>query len=105
MSQPVDPAAQRLVQEHLAHLHEVVDTHTPEEKRALRERIVSFVPAHPIAGKEVSGIDHAVAALYAGRQVILPSGYRDRGPIREEVAAPRPDPSRGLAQRAPRPRS
>jgi prephenate dehydrogenase len=40
-------------------------------RRALRERIVSFVPAHPIAGKEVSGIDHADAALYAGRQVIL----------------------------------
>ncbi|MBN8508735.1 MAG: prephenate dehydrogenase/arogenate dehydrogenase family protein [Burkholderiales bacterium] len=40
-------------------------------RRALRERIVSFVPAHPIAGKEVSGIDHADAGLYAGRQVIL----------------------------------
>ena len=30
-----------------------------------------FVPAHPIAGKEVSGIGHADAALYQGRQVIL----------------------------------
>jgi prephenate dehydrogenase len=40
-------------------------------RRALRERVVSFVPAHPIAGKEVSGIDHADAGLYAGRQVIL----------------------------------
>jgi prephenate dehydrogenase len=40
-------------------------------RRALRERIVSFVPAHPIAGKEASGIQHADAALYAGRQVIL----------------------------------
>ena len=39
MSQPVDPAAQRLVQEHLAHLHEVKDTHTPAEKLALRARI------------------------------------------------------------------
>jgi prephenate dehydrogenase len=29
------------------------------------------VPAHPIAGKEVSGIAHADATLYNGRQVIL----------------------------------
>ncbi len=40
-------------------------------RRVLRERIVSFVPAHPIAGKEVSGIQHADAALYSGRQVII----------------------------------
>ena len=40
-------------------------------RRVLRERIGSFVPAHPIAGKEVSGIQHADAALYNGRQVIL----------------------------------
>jgi prephenate dehydrogenase len=30
-------------------------------RRVLRERIASFVPAHPIAGKEVSGIQHADA--------------------------------------------
>ena len=40
-------------------------------RRALRERIGSFVPAHPIAGKEVSGIQNADAALYSGRQVII----------------------------------
>ena len=40
-------------------------------RRVLRERIGSFVPAHPIAGKEVAGVDHADAALYNGRQVIL----------------------------------
>jgi prephenate dehydrogenase len=40
-------------------------------RRVLRERISSFVPAHPIAGKEVSGIQNADAALYSGRQVIL----------------------------------
>jgi prephenate dehydrogenase len=40
-------------------------------RRVLRERVVSFVPAHPIAGKELSGIEHADAALYSGRQVIL----------------------------------
>ena len=40
-------------------------------RRALREQIGSFVPAHPIAGKEVSGVDHADADLYTGKQVIL----------------------------------
>ena len=40
-------------------------------RRVLKERIGSFVPAHPIAGKEVAGIAHADATLYNGRQVIL----------------------------------
>lgn len=40
-------------------------------RRVLRERIGSFVPAHPIAGKEAAGIEHADAGLYTGRQVIL----------------------------------
>ncbi len=40
-------------------------------RRVLRERLSSFVPAHPITGKEVSGIQHADGALYAGRQVII----------------------------------
>ncbi len=40
-------------------------------RRVLRDRMSSFVPAHPIAGKEVSGIQHADAALFSGRQVIL----------------------------------
>jgi prephenate dehydrogenase len=40
-------------------------------RRALREHIGSFVPAHPIAGKEVSGVEHADPDLYAGKQIIL----------------------------------
>ena len=40
-------------------------------RRVLKERVVSFVPAHPIAGKETGGITHADASLYNGRQVIL----------------------------------
>ena len=40
-------------------------------RRALREQIGSFVPAHPIAGKEVAGVEHADADLYSGKQVIL----------------------------------
>ena len=37
----------------------------------LGERLNCFVPAHPIAGKEVAGIDHAEAALYQDRRTIL----------------------------------
>jgi prephenate dehydrogenase len=40
-------------------------------RRVLRERVGCFVPAHPIAGKELSGIQHADATLFNGRQVIL----------------------------------
>ncbi|AGX87016.1 prephenate dehydrogenase [Candidatus Symbiobacter mobilis] len=39
--------------------------------QTLGEHLESFVPAHPIAGKECAGIEHADAELYAGRQVIL----------------------------------
>jgi prephenate dehydrogenase len=46
---------------------DVVDT----ARRVLKERVGSFVPAHPIAGKESAGVSHADASLYAGRQVIL----------------------------------
>ena len=40
-------------------------------RRALGEQIGSFVPCHPITGKEVSGVDHADVNLYEGKQVIL----------------------------------
>jgi prephenate dehydrogenase len=40
-------------------------------RRVLKERLPAFVPAHPIAGKEVAGIAHADANLYRGCQVIL----------------------------------
>jgi prephenate dehydrogenase len=40
-------------------------------RRVLKEKVDCFVPAHPIAGKESAGIDHADALLYNGRQVIL----------------------------------
>ena len=39
-------------------------------QRALREHIGSFVPAHPIAGKEVSGVGNADVNLYTGCKVI-----------------------------------
>ena len=40
-------------------------------RRGLQDQFSSFVPAHPITGKEVAGIEHADAGLYAGRQVVL----------------------------------
>ena len=40
-------------------------------EQALGERIGQFMPAHPICGKEVAGIDHAEAHLYQGQQLIL----------------------------------
>jgi prephenate dehydrogenase len=40
-------------------------------RRVLREQVGVFVPAHPITGKELSGVEHADADLYTGRQVIL----------------------------------
>jgi prephenate dehydrogenase len=40
-------------------------------RRVLRDHVGSFVPAHPIAGKEVSGVEHADPDLYQGKQVIL----------------------------------
>ncbi|WP_353090523.1 prephenate dehydrogenase/arogenate dehydrogenase family protein [Methylibium sp.] len=40
-------------------------------RRVLKDKVGCFVPAHPITGKEVSGIENADAYLYANRQVIL----------------------------------
>ena len=40
-------------------------------RRVLRDHVGCFVPAHPITGREVSGVEHADANLYAGKQVIL----------------------------------
>ena len=46
---------------------EVVDA----SRRTLREQVGFFVGAHPIAGKELSGVEHAEASLFNGKQVIL----------------------------------
>jgi len=44
-------------------------------QRGLQQLAGSFVPAHPIAGKELAGVENADADLYLGRQVILtPTG-------------------------------
>src|SRR5512146_2759285 len=40
-------------------------------RRVLRDHISSFVPCHPITGKEVAGVEHADPDLYVDKQVIL----------------------------------
>jgi prephenate dehydrogenase len=40
-------------------------------RAALGDRLACFVPAHPIAGKEVAGIEHADSTLYRNRRTIL----------------------------------
>jgi len=40
-------------------------------RAALVQHLSHFVPAHPIAGKEVAGIEHVDAKLYRDRQLIL----------------------------------
>ena len=52
-------------------------------QRVLGSNLGSFVPAHPIAGKEVSGVEHADPDLYTGRQVILtPTEKTDAGHLK-----------------------
>jgi prephenate dehydrogenase len=46
---------------------EVIDA----ARRVLKDQVGVFVPAHPIAGKELAGVDNADPDLYQGRQVIL----------------------------------
>lgn len=40
-------------------------------RRVLRDHVGAFVPCHPITGKELSGVEHADADLYTGKQVIV----------------------------------
>jgi prephenate dehydrogenase len=40
-------------------------------RRVLRDNVGAFVPCHPIAGKEASGVEAADPDLYANRQVII----------------------------------
>ncbi|NDY90159.1 prephenate dehydrogenase [Ideonella livida] len=40
-------------------------------RRVLKERCTTFVPAHPIAGKELAGVQYADSQLYRDRQIIL----------------------------------
>lgn len=54
---------------------------------ALGTRVGQFVPAHPIAGKEVAGIAHADADLYRGKQVILTPTRQTRIGALQQITA------------------
>ena len=55
-------------------------------RRVLRDHVGSFVPAHPVAGREVAGVDNADPDLYAGKQVILTPIERTRTVQLEQAA-------------------
>lgn len=40
-------------------------------RRVLRDNVGCFVPCHPVAGKELSGVENADPDLYDGRQLII----------------------------------
>ncbi|MBE7940858.1 MULTISPECIES: prephenate dehydrogenase/arogenate dehydrogenase family protein [Ramlibacter] len=40
-------------------------------RRLLRDNVGCFVPCHPVAGKELSGVENADPDLYDGRQLII----------------------------------
>lgn len=54
-------------------------------RRVLRDQVGVFVPAHPIAGKELAGVEHADPDLYSGRQVILTPIERTLSPQLEKA--------------------
>ena len=53
MNQPVDHAAQRLVQQHLDHLHEVQDTLSPAEKQALLEAPTLYLDGDTMVRRDI----------------------------------------------------
>jgi prephenate dehydrogenase len=56
-------------------------------KTALGNKLAQFVPAHPIAGKEVAGVEHADADLYTGCQVILtPTDLTDKTTLQQATS-------------------
>jgi len=40
-------------------------------KTALGDKVAQFVPAHPIAGRELNGVEAALGDLYVGKKVVL----------------------------------
>ncbi|MDR5751258.1 MULTISPECIES: prephenate dehydrogenase/arogenate dehydrogenase family protein [unclassified Caballeronia] len=56
-------------------------------RAALGARIAQFVPAHPIAGRESSGVDAALSELYVNRNVVLCPLAENAAESVERVAA------------------
>ena len=56
-------------------------------RAALGDKLGCFLPAHPIAGKAQAGVDHAEAALYQDRALILtPLGHNTPAQIAQATA-------------------
>lgn len=56
-------------------------------QRVLGQQANVFVPAHPVAGRELSGVEYADAALYTGQQVILtPTEHTLSGHVQRATA-------------------
>ena len=56
-------------------------------RRCLGEKIAQFVPAHPIAGAERSGVEAATASLFQDRLVVLTPVPKTAPEARERVEA------------------
>ncbi|WDD93373.1 prephenate dehydrogenase/arogenate dehydrogenase family protein [Burkholderia sp. FERM BP-3421] len=56
-------------------------------RTALGARIGQFVPGHPIAGRESSGVEAALPDLYVGRNVVLCALPENPPAARERIAA------------------
>lgn len=56
-------------------------------RAAMRAKIAQFVPAHPVAGSDESGVAAASAGLYRGREVILTPLPENRPAALERVRA------------------
>lgn len=52
-----------------------------EASLALGERYANFVPAHPIAGKELNGVKHAEASLFENHKTILTPTLQSRAEL------------------------
>ncbi|CAG9174136.1 prephenate dehydrogenase/arogenate dehydrogenase family protein [Cupriavidus respiraculi] len=55
-------------------------------KTALGDKVSQFVPGHPIAGRELNGVEAALADLYVGKKTILCPLQEN---LRDDVAAVR----------------
>jgi len=56
-------------------------------RAALGQKLACFLPAHPIAGKAQAGVDHAEAALYQDRALILtPLAHNTQAQIDQATA-------------------
>jgi prephenate dehydrogenase len=56
-------------------------------RSALGERVAQFVPGHPIAGRESSGVDAALPDLYVDRNVVLCPLAENAADAVERIAA------------------